>query len=60
MDRRAGTGVIYNEARLTALLGGFVTGTRERLRIEQSLRTVIFASPEAVPAAPAATAVAEG
>jgi hypothetical protein len=56
MDRRAGVGVIYNEAVLTAMLNGGANNTRERLRIEQSLRTVILASPEAVPAAPAATA----
>ena len=56
MDRRAGTGVIYNEAVLTAMLDGGVNNTRERLRIEQSLRTVIIASPEAVRAAPPATA----
>jgi hypothetical protein len=60
MDRRAGMGVIYNEAVLTALLDRGVNNTRERLRIEQSLRTVIIASPEAVPAAPPAAAAAEG
>jgi hypothetical protein len=46
--------VIYDEARLAAMLDGAVNNTRERLRIEQSLRTVILASPEAVPAAPPA------
>jgi len=56
MDRGAGTGVTYNAAVLTALLDGGVNNTRERLRIEQSLRTVLMASPEAMPAAPPATA----
>jgi hypothetical protein len=55
MDR-GGKSVIYDEARLAAMLDGAVNNTRERLRIEQSLRTVILASPEAVPAAPPATA----
>ena len=61
MDRAAGTGVIYNEAVLTAMLDGGVNNTRERIRIEQSLRTVIIASPEALPAVPPATiAAADG
>jgi hypothetical protein len=60
MDRRAGNGAIYNEARLAASLDGLVTNARERLRIEQSLRSVILASPEAVPVAPAATAPTKG
>ena len=55
MDRGAGTGVTYTEAVLSALLDGGVSNTRERLRIEQSLRTVLISSPEAVPVAPAAT-----
>ena len=50
--------MIYDEARLTAMLDGGVNNARERLRIEQSLRTVVIASPEAVPAAPPATAAA--
>ena len=50
-DRRAGTRVNYDEAMLSGLLDRGVTNTRERLQIEQSLRTVILASPEAVPAA---------
>jgi hypothetical protein len=53
MDRRAGVGVMFDEARLAAMLGGDVDSTRERIRIEQSLRTVILASPEVVPTAPA-------
>ena len=56
MDRRAGVGVMYNEARLSAMLDGDISNARERVRIEQSLRTVILASPETVPAAPPATA----
>jgi hypothetical protein len=56
MDRRMGVDVIYDEARLAAMLDGDITITRERIRIEQSLRTVIYASSDAVPAAPAATA----
>jgi hypothetical protein len=59
-DRGAGRRAIYSEARLTSMLDDGVNYTRERLRIEQSLRTVIFASPEAAPAAPAATAATEG
>ena len=55
MDRGAGTGVTYTEAVLSALLDGGVSNTRERLRIEQSLRAVLISSPEAVPVAPAAT-----
>jgi hypothetical protein len=55
MDRRAGVGVMYDEARLTAMLDGDVNSTRERIRIEQSLRTVIVASPDAM-AAPTAPA----
>ena len=54
MDRRAGVGLIYDEARLSAMLDGELNSTRERIRIEQSLRTVILASPEPAPAAPAA------
>ena len=56
MDRRADVGLMYDEARLTAMLDVEVNSTRERIRIEQALRTVIYASPEAVPAAPPATA----
>lgn len=56
LDRRAGTSVTYDEALLTALLDRGVNNTRERLAVEQSLRTVIIASPEAAPAAPPATA----
>ncbi len=61
MDRRAGRRVPYNEALLTAMLDGSINNARERIRIEQSLRTVILASPVVVPAEPPATsAVAEG
>ena len=61
MDRQAGGRVVYNEALLTSLLASGINNTRERLRIEQSLRTVILASPAAVPAEPPATpAMAEG
>jgi hypothetical protein len=52
VDRRAGMGVTYTEAVRTAELGRIINNTRERIRVEQSLRTVILASPEAVPAAP--------
>ena len=60
MDRRAGRRVIYDDALLTTVLDGAVKSARERLRIEQSLRTVFVASPEAVPAAPPATRAVEG
>jgi hypothetical protein len=53
---RGGKSVIYDEARLTAGLDGDVNSTRESLRIEQSLRTVILASPEVMLAAPPAPA----
>jgi hypothetical protein len=53
-DRRAGRRAIYSEARLTARLDGGVNVARELIRIEQSLRTVILASPEAAPIPPAA------
>jgi hypothetical protein len=52
MDRRAGIQAVFDEQRLAAMLDGAVANTRERLRIEQSLRTIILASPESVPAAP--------
>jgi hypothetical protein len=53
MDRRAGVRVTYTEAVRTAELGRITNSTRESLRVEQSLRTVILASPEVVPTAPA-------
>ena len=59
LDRRAGTGVIYDDAMLTASLDRNVIHARERLRVEQSLRTVILASPETVPTMPAPTAAPE-
>jgi hypothetical protein len=55
MDRRAGRHVVYSEAVLTAMRDGSISNARERIRIEQSLRTVILASPEAAPAAPPPT-----
>ena len=60
LDRKAGSGVVYDEAMLAATLDRAVNNTRERLRIEQSLRTVIIASPEGVPEAPPAAAPTEG
>ncbi len=60
IDRRAGRRVPYNVALLTALLDRSVDSTRESLRTEQSLRTVIIASPEVVPAEPPATPLWSG
>ena len=61
MDRRAAGASIYNEALLTAMLDGGINNARERIRIEQSLRTVILASPVVVAESPlAAAAAAEG
>jgi hypothetical protein len=58
MDRRAGVATTYDAELLASLLEGRIDGCHDAIRIEQSLRTVIIASPEAVPAAPAATAAA--
>jgi hypothetical protein len=57
MDRRAGgtSGNYSSEARLSAELNRAVNNTRERLRIEQSLRTVILATPEVMPPEAAAS-----
>jgi hypothetical protein len=59
MDRRAGRPT-YDEAMLGPLEVA-IASLQERLHVEQSLRTVIIASPEAPPAVPpAAAAPAEG
>jgi hypothetical protein len=55
MDRRAGVPPL-DEALIISTLGGYITSLEDRLRVEQSLRTVVIA--EAVPAAPPATVAA--
>ena len=58
---RAGMTMAFDEAYLRDSLERRIASTRDMLRVEQSLRTVIVASPEAVPdALPASPAVAEG
>lgn len=59
MDRGAGRSVKYSsDAVLLSGLDVRVDSTREHLRIAQSLRTVILASPDLVPAPPPATIAA--
>jgi hypothetical protein len=59
MDRRAGRPT--NDVAMLGPLEAVIAQLRERLHVEQSLRTVIIASPEALPAVPPATAApAEG
>jgi hypothetical protein len=59
MDRRAGAPA-FDASRLTLDLGGRIASIQDRLRVEQSLRTVILASPDMevitqpAPAAPSA------
>ena len=58
---RAGATIVFDEAYLRDSLERRIGSTRDMLRVEQSLRTVIVASPEAVPdPLPTARAVAEG
>lgn len=56
MDVRAGSAPRFDDVTTVASLERRVASTRESLRLEQSLRTVILASPEVVPTAPPATA----
>lgn len=56
MDRRAKMTVIYDEARLTRDLERRIASFQSQLRVEQSLRAVIVASPEMVPTSEAPTA----
>ena len=59
--QRAGVTTTYDDAYLRDSLDRRLAIVRDMLRVEQSLRTVIVASPEAVPdALPASPAVAEG
>ncbi len=55
MDRRAGAPA-FDASRFTSDLGGRIASVQDRLRVEQSLRTVILAPPEAVTVAPPAPA----
>jgi hypothetical protein len=57
MERRAGAPT-WDAAHLASWREAGIAIYEDQLRVEQSLRTVIVASPEAVPAAPAATAAA--
>ena len=52
MDRRAGVTMVYDDARLTGELEHRIAAFQTQLRVEQSLRTVIIASPETLPAVP--------
>jgi hypothetical protein len=45
MDRRAGAPA-FDASSFTSDLGGRIASTQDRLRVEQSLRTVILASPD--------------
>ena len=60
LDRRAGASA-FNETLFASQLPSRIAAFQDRLRFEQSLRTVKIASPEPVPTAPPAIpAVAEG
>jgi hypothetical protein len=52
LNRRAGSPTV-DEAFLARGLEGQITSSQNMLRVEHALRTVVVASPEAVPAAPA-------
>ena len=56
--KRDGGTTTFDEAYLRDSLERRLAATREELRVEQSLRTVIIASPEAAPPAPPAPAAA--
>ncbi len=61
MNRRAGATMVFDETYLQGSLARRLAITQDMIRVEQSLRTVILASPEAVPEwPPAAVAAAEG
>jgi hypothetical protein len=53
IQRRAGIPLVYDEAYLRDSLQRRLAITRDMLRVEQSLRTVIIAQPEAPASAPA-------
>lgn len=58
---RAGATLVFDDAYLRDSLGRRLAMTRDLLRVEQSLRTVIVASPEALPPPPpTAPPVVEG
>ena len=61
LDRKAGTLIVFDESYLAGVVEGGIRLNREMLLVEQSLRTVILASAETIPAAPPATgAMADG
>jgi hypothetical protein len=62
MDRRAGMAVTYDEARVASLSEGRINALPEVIRVEQALRTVIVASPDALTGGqpPAVSSVAQG
>ena len=61
LDRKAGTLIVFDESYLAGVVEGRIRLNREMLLVEQSLRTVILASAETIPAAPPATgAMADG
>ncbi len=49
---RAGATIVFDDAYLRDSLERRIAGTRDMLRVEQSLRTVIVAAPEVVPPPP--------
>ena len=58
LSRRAGDTQEVDEAYLRSSLPYVIARTQDQIRVEQTLRTVIIESPEAVPAMPSAAVAA--